>query len=124
MTKTVGAYAVQTGQLMRDVREARGMTLRDVEKASDGRWQALALGCWERGQRGIKVETLAGYAQWLGVDIRFLLPPGESAGEWRQSIAAREADRALRSVSATIASLTPGEANDLLVSALTERQAS
>jgi transcriptional regulator with XRE-family HTH domain len=124
MTSTVGAYAVETGKRMRAVREARGMTLAQVEKASDGRWLAISLGMWERGQRGIRVETLAGYAQWLGVDIRLLLPPGEGAGEWRQAVVTDAADAALRVVSGTIASITAAEASQLLVSALTDREAS
>jgi transcriptional regulator with XRE-family HTH domain len=124
MRKTVGAYAVKVGQQMREVRHARGMSLKQVEQASLGQFDADSLAMWERGQRGMPVAKLAEYAQWLGVDIRLLLPPGEDGAAWRQSVAAKEADRALRSVSATIASLTPAEANDLLVSALSERQAS
>jgi transcriptional regulator with XRE-family HTH domain len=69
-----GPYATAVGQRMREIREARGMTRPQVTRASRGQFDAQMLGSWERGDRGLYAEDLAAYAQWLGVDIRLLLP--------------------------------------------------
>lgn len=79
-------YGIRLGQRMREVRETRGLSLGQVERASGGKFCAATVGSWERASREMTPERLAEYAQWLGVDIRRLLPdgwypPGEKCAE-------------------------------------------
>ena len=72
--RRAGTYARAAGERMRDVREARGLTLLHVEQASDGRFNRNTIGTWERASRDVAVERLTEYAAWLGVSIFLLLP--------------------------------------------------
>jgi transcriptional regulator with XRE-family HTH domain len=74
-------YAHLVGQNMRAIRMARGLTLDQVDRAADGRFNGNLLGFWERGQKNAKVEDLDAYARWLGVDIRCFLPADPPHGE-------------------------------------------
>jgi transcriptional regulator with XRE-family HTH domain len=47
---------VETGQILRRARQARGMTLRDVGTASGGRFKPTAVAGYERAERSISVE--------------------------------------------------------------------
>jgi transcriptional regulator with XRE-family HTH domain len=78
-----GDYSRQVGVRLRAVREARGMSLSQVQRASGGQFRAEALGSWERAFRAIPVERFSAYADWLGVDARLLLPEDWAPPETR-----------------------------------------
>ena len=75
MTSDVATYSARAGQRLRTVREQRGLSLAQVERASEGRFSAGRVGSWERAERHVSAEELARYAAWLGVPVRLLLPP-------------------------------------------------
>jgi transcriptional regulator with XRE-family HTH domain len=114
------SYAVQTGQRMRAVRVQRGLSLPGVEKASRGRFRAVTLGSYERGDRGMRVEDLADYARWLGVDVRLLLPPEPDREAQMARLTAKVAGRAVRDVADLFSSVSPEKARELVTQALGE----
>jgi transcriptional regulator with XRE-family HTH domain len=67
-------YAHAVGALLRDVRARRGLTLHAVEDKSSGRWKAVVVGSYERGDRAITVARLAELADFYGIRIQELLP--------------------------------------------------
>ena len=113
-------YAKRAGQRMRAVRRERGLSLKHVEEASGGRFNSATIGCWERGGRVPTVERLAGYAQWLGVDILLLLPAEKGHGTLLQATAARAARDAVTSVTGLFQSVSLDQARMLLAAALDE----
>ena len=56
------------GERLRELRRARGWTLRDVEERSEGRFTVGSLGAYERGTRMITAERLMGLCLIYGVD--------------------------------------------------------
>lgn len=50
------------------------MSLHEVEKRSRGRWKAVVVGSYERGDRAISVHKLADLADFYGVPVSQLLP--------------------------------------------------
>lgn len=54
---------VETGQVLRSARRARGMTLREVGTASGGRFKPTAVAGYERAERGISVERFCDLCQ-------------------------------------------------------------
>lgn len=81
-------FAVDLGRRMRYVRACRvGLSLREVEALSGGRWKCVTVGSWERAERAVRTETLAGLAAFYGVPVVDLLPsrheenPARAAGE-------------------------------------------
>jgi len=70
----VGPVSVEVGSRMRQARQARGWSLVAVERLSGGRWMAVRIGSWERGDRGISVPVLCEYADFLGVPVASLFP--------------------------------------------------
>ena len=69
-------FSREVGLRLRAVRRQRGMTLEDVERASDGRWSASAVGAYERGFRNLSLPRLRELADFYGVPMSLLL--GES----------------------------------------------
>ena len=67
-------YAHQLGVTLRAVRRSKGLNLRDVEKESKGRWKAVVIGSYERGDRSVSVVNLVELAQFYGVRVAELLP--------------------------------------------------
>ena len=67
-------YTKDVGSRLRRARTMRGLSLAQVQKATGGRWSDAAIGSYERGERHIRVEDLAGLAQFYGVDPLFLMP--------------------------------------------------
>lgn len=61
------------GQRLRDIRHQQGMTLQDVEQASDGRWKAVVVGAYERGDRAISAPKLIELADFYAVPVSALL---------------------------------------------------
>lgn len=67
-------YAHALGARLRAIRNQQGLSLHGVEEKSDGRWKAVVVGSYERGDRAITVVKLAELAQFYSVPITDLLP--------------------------------------------------
>lgn len=67
-------YAHALGARLRAVRNQQGLSLHGVEEKSAGRWKAVVVGSYERGDRAITVTKLAELAEFYSVPITDLLP--------------------------------------------------
>lgn len=82
-------YQERLGERLRAIRVQQGLTLQEVEEKSGGRWKAVVVGSYERGDRAISVSKLARLARFYGVPVSELLPsppqvePTEAAGPSR-----------------------------------------
>jgi transcriptional regulator with XRE-family HTH domain len=74
-------YQAALGGRLRAIRGQQGLSLQAVEEKSEGRWKAVVVGSYERGDRAISVSKLAELADFYGVPVSHLLP--ESAGDNR-----------------------------------------
>ena len=72
-------YAKALGQRLRAIRMQQGLSLHGVEEKSRGRWKAVVVGSYERGDRAVTVQRLAELADFYGVPINELLPDGAPA---------------------------------------------
>lgn len=70
------AYAKALGSRLRGIRMQQGLSLHGVEEKSEGRWKAVVVGSYERGDRAVTVQRLAELADFYGVPIAELLPDG------------------------------------------------
>lgn len=67
---------------MRAIRIAKGLTLHEVEVASNRRIRAVVLGSYERGDRALSVRMAIVIAQFYGVPLSYLLEePDNRAGK-------------------------------------------
>jgi len=73
------AYAKALGARLRAVRTAQHLSLHGVERKSGGRWKAVVVGSYERGDRAVSVQKLAELAEFYGVATSDLLPTEEVA---------------------------------------------
>lgn len=71
------AYRTRLGVRLRAIRRARGMRLQDVEVRSEGRFKAVVVGSYERGDRAVSAHRLASLATFYEVPIGELLPEDE-----------------------------------------------
>ena len=71
-------YEEEVGARLRAIRNQLGMTLRDVEDKSDGKWKAVVVGSYERADRSVSLPRLRELADFYGVDVAELLPGGMS----------------------------------------------
>ena len=69
-----GDYAKSLGESLRRIRVQKGMSLQDVQQASDGKWKAAVVGAYERGDRNVTVARLSELAGFYGVPVSELLP--------------------------------------------------
>jgi transcriptional regulator with XRE-family HTH domain len=69
-------YAKALGSRLRAIRTQQGLSLHGVEEKSRGRWKAVVVGSYERGDRAVTVQRLAELAEFYGVPINELLPEG------------------------------------------------
>ena len=83
MTQIIGetadeqsAYAKALGARLRAIRTQQGLSLHGVEEKSRGRWKAVVVGSYERGDRAVTVQRLAELADFYGVPVAELLPDG------------------------------------------------
>jgi len=67
-------YARALGARLRAIRTQQGLSLTSVEEKSRGRWKAVVVGSYERGDRGVTVEKLALLAEFYGVPVTELIP--------------------------------------------------
>ena len=89
-------YQAALGGRLRAIRGQQGLSLQAVEEKSEGRWKAVVVGSYERGDRAISVSKLAELADFYGVPVSHLLP--ESAGDNRTQ---RNANRLVLSLERT-----------------------
>src|SRR5207344_3148755 len=69
-------YAHALGARLRAIRAQQGLSLHGVEEKSEGRWKAVVVGSYERGDRAVTVAKLAELADFYGVPVAELLPEG------------------------------------------------
>lgn len=69
-------YALSLGARLRTIRQQQGLSLQAVEQRSNGKWKAVVVGSYERGDRAITVAKLAELAGFYGVPVGHLLPDG------------------------------------------------
>ncbi len=70
-------YARALGARLRSIRQQQGMSLHGVEEKSHGKWKAVVVGSYERGDRAVTVQKLAEIAEFYGVPILELLPDAQ-----------------------------------------------
>src|ERR1022692_1093351 len=66
-------YAKTLGARLRAIRTQQGLSLHGVEEKSRGRWKAVVVGSYERGDRSVTVQKLAELAEFYGVPVSELL---------------------------------------------------
>lgn len=64
----------ELGARLRSVRVQQELSLAQVEERSEGRWKAVVVGAYERGDRAVTIERLAELARFYGVPLTHLLP--------------------------------------------------
>ena len=69
-----GDYAHALGARLRAIRMQQGLSLHGVEEKSEGRWKAVVVGSYERGDRAVTVARLAELADFYGIPVAELLP--------------------------------------------------
>lgn len=73
-------YQKRLGARLRAIRQQQGLTLQQVEEMSEGRWKAVVVGSYERGDRAVSVAKLAELSDFYNVPVSELLPKEELAG--------------------------------------------
>lgn len=73
----MGDYAKALGSKLRGIRQQQGLSLHGVEQKSGGRWKAVVVGSYERGDRAVTVSRLAELAEFYRVPVSELLPEPE-----------------------------------------------
>jgi transcriptional regulator with XRE-family HTH domain len=74
VVEVASEYAKALGARLRAIRTQQGLSLHGVEEKSDGRWKAVVVGSYERGDRAVTVQRLAELADFYGVPVSELLP--------------------------------------------------
>src|SRR5256885_5490717 len=69
-----GGYARRVGERLRAIRKQKGLSLQEVEAASQQEFKASVLGAYERGERAISVPRLQRLARFYSVPVDQLLP--------------------------------------------------
>ena len=67
-------YSRALGARLRAIRNQQGLSLQGVEDKSHGRWKAVVVGSYERGDRAVTVQRLSELAVFYGVPVSELLP--------------------------------------------------
>lgn len=78
------------GARLRAVRMQQDLSLAQVEAASDGRWKAVVVGAYERGDRSVTIGRLAELARFYRVPLSHLLPVGNVDEETPSTTASTE----------------------------------
>lgn len=74
------SYQRRLGDRLRAIRQQQGLTLQQVEEVSAGRWKAVVVGSYERGDRAVSVAKLAELSEFYNVPVSELLPKDDVAG--------------------------------------------
>jgi transcriptional regulator with XRE-family HTH domain len=82
-------YARALGSRLRAVRSQQRLSLHGVERKSSGKWKAVVVGSYERGDRAVSVARLAELAEFYGVPISELLPNDEGPSGGRVDASAK-----------------------------------
>jgi transcriptional regulator with XRE-family HTH domain len=80
------SFQARLGDRLRQVRVQQGLTLQQVEFRSKGRWKAVVVSSYERGDRALSAGKLAALSEFYGVPITALLPSGEQAEPALESV--------------------------------------
>ena len=72
-------YQKRLGSRLRAIRQQQGLTLQQVEEVSGGRWKAVVVGSYERGDRAVSVAKLAELSEFYNVPVSELLPKEDMA---------------------------------------------
>jgi transcriptional regulator with XRE-family HTH domain len=80
-------YARALGARLRAIRQQKGLSLQGVEERSTGRWKAVVIGSYERGDRAVTVARLNELAGFYDVPVAELLP--DSGGAADSGVAAK-----------------------------------
>ena len=75
----VSDYQRRLGSRLRAIRQQQGLTLQQIEELSNGRWKAVVVGSYERGDRAVSVAKLAELSEFYNVPVSELLPKEEVA---------------------------------------------
>ena len=67
-------YQKRLGARLRAIRQQQGLNLQQVEEVSGGRWKAVVVGSYERGDRAVSVAKLAELSEFYNVPVSELLP--------------------------------------------------
>lgn len=67
-------YQRRLGSRLRAIRQQQGLTLQQVEELSQGKWKAVVVGSYERGDRAVSVAKLAELGEFYNVPVSELLP--------------------------------------------------
>jgi transcriptional regulator with XRE-family HTH domain len=70
----VSDYQRRLGSRLRAIRQQQGLTLQQVEERSDGKWKAVVVGSYERGDRAVSVSKLHELSEFYNVPVSELLP--------------------------------------------------
>jgi transcriptional regulator with XRE-family HTH domain len=68
------SYAQRVGERLRLIRKQKGLSLQEVEAASNQEFKASVLGAYERGERAISVPRLQRLGRFYNVPVDQLLP--------------------------------------------------
>lgn len=71
-------FTLEVGRRLRSVRKQHGLSLQQVEKKSNGRWSASAIGAYERGFRILSLPRLHELARFYNVPMAVLLGRDDS----------------------------------------------
>lgn len=66
-------YGKDVGARLRAIRMQQGLTLLEVEERSNGRWKAVVVGSYERGDRAISANKLMALAEFYQVPAAALM---------------------------------------------------
>ena len=78
-------YAKALGIRLRAIRQQQGLSLQGVEEKSQGRWKAVVVGSYERGDRAVTVQRLSELADFYGIPMSELLPGANQFGAAREA---------------------------------------
>src|ERR687885_2074359 len=67
-------YSKVLGRRLRAIRQQQGLSLQGVEEKSRGKWKAVVVGSYERGDRAVTVQKLSELAAFYGVPMSELIP--------------------------------------------------
>jgi transcriptional regulator with XRE-family HTH domain len=86
-----GGYARRVGERLRAIRKQKGLSLQEVEGASNQEFKASVLGAYERGERAISVPRLQRLGRFYNVPVDQLLPRDNGPEpSWSQEVDLRD----------------------------------